>query len=191
MPDLLTHAATAYLLKRVLSPRRHLVPFLLGSALPDLVSYLPLAITSATPVLARELAQGTQVTSTALPLWIEHVPEFFYPFHGILPFLLLCGLLAFLVPAADRRGVFLNLLLGGLLHLGMDLLQVNHHQHSYLLFPFSWRAYSLGWIGTESSLSVAPFLCAACAAFLVYDHRKRKALGIPGEPANGVSGGTS
>ena len=176
MPDLMTHLAASYLVKRTLAPERHMLPFLLGAALPDIVSYLPLGVTVTAPPL---LARFASWNPDAIPLWAKHFPEFFYPFHGVIPFALLSCLLAFLFPAAGRGRVFLNILLGGLLHLLMDLLQVSHNQSGYLLFPLSWRSFSLGWIETESSLYAAPFLCAAAAAFLLHDRRNRRGWGRP------------
>jgi hypothetical protein len=174
MPDLMTHLAVSYLVKRAVSPRKHMVPFLLGSTLPDILSYLPLMFTVAGPPLLTGI--GSPASET-LPTWVKHIPDLFYPFHGIFTFLVLSCLAAFLFPARGRSGVFWNILLGGLLHLFMDLLQVNHNEIGYLLFPFSWRSYSLGWIETESSLRALPFLGAAVLAVLLYDRSKRKRMG--------------
>ena len=162
MPDLMTHLTSSYLLKRLLAGKHNIVPFLVGATLPDMIAYIPLVVSGFLPL-------------KSMPLWVKAFPLFFLPFHGIVGFTLLSWMLALLFRAELRRGIFLNLELGGLVHLSMDLLQRQHTQSGYLLFPFSSKSFGLGWLETESSLYTVPFLVAAAAVvFGVDSFRQQK-----------------
>jgi len=164
MPDLMTHLTASYLLKKAAAPKQNVVPFLLGATLPDMLAYIPLLVSGFLPL-------------KSMPLWVNAVPHFFLPFHGILCFTLLSCLLALLFPREVRKGVFLNLELGGLLHLFLDLLQVQHGREvSYLFFPLYHTSFSLGWIETESSLYTLPLFVVAATIVLgidIFRHRER------------------
>ena len=71
-----------------------------------------------------------------------------------------------------------------MLHLFMDLLQVQHGSESgYLLFPLSRKSFALNWIETESSLYTLPFLLAAATIVLAIDFiRRRKRSRRLGDP---------
>jgi hypothetical protein len=145
----MTHLTASYLLKKAVSPRHNVVPFLLGATLPDLLAYMPLILTGFLPL-------------QSMPLWVNASPYLFFPFHGIVAFTVFSLMLALMFPIERRKGVFINLELGGVLHMFMDLLQVQHGGESgYLLFPFSRKSFALEWIETESSLYTLPFLVAA------------------------------
>jgi hypothetical protein len=167
----MTHMASAYLVKRAVSPGKNMLAFLAGATLPDLVSYLPLFVVGA----GASLQRAGLLDLHRLPSWFEDLPYLFAPFHGIVPFFLLCWILALGFPAERRKGIFVNLASGAALHFLMDLLQVSHNPVGYLFFPFSRDSVSLGWIGTESSLAAAPLLAGVAAVVLLWDHvRKRK-----------------
>ena len=157
MPDLMTHLTASYLLKKAVAPRRYMVPFLLGATLPDMLTYIPLIVSGFLPL-------------RSMPLWVNAIPFFFFPFHGIVTFTLFSWILALLFPTEARKGIFLNLELGGLLHIFMDLLQVKHGEDAgYLFFPLSGKSFALGWIETESSLYTLPFFVAAATIVLGID----------------------
>lgn len=143
MPDLITHGCLAYLLK-VATGGPHRTTFLAGTFLPDLLGRVP--------GLGLIALGGLGVP---VPTWMSALWE---PFHlpcGMLPLALL---LTGLVRAPARRAVFSNLLGGMALHLGVDLLQ-DHMGNGYLLlFPFSTMSWELGWMGSEDSVVLAPFL---------------------------------
>jgi hypothetical protein len=96
-------------------------------------------------------------------------------------------LLALLFSTGARKGVFLNLVFGGVLHMFMDLLQVQHGGDSgYLLFPLSRKSFALGWIETEGSLYTLPLFVAAAsivAAIDIFRYRHRPRRG--GDPETG------
>ena len=162
MPDLMTHLTSSYLLKRLLAGKRNIVPFLLGATLPDMIAYIPLVASGLLPL-------------EYLPVWTNALTYLFFPFHGIVGFTLLSWMLALLFQTELRKGIFWNLELGGLVHVLMDLLQSQHGQSGYLLFPFSGKSFGLGWLETESSLYAVPFLVAAVVIMLGIDSfRQRK-----------------
>jgi hypothetical protein len=71
LPDLMTHLAASYLTKRAVSPKHHMVPFLLGATLPDTLSYIPsMTIRFGPPLL---ILFGVPV-SQAVPAWLERIP---------------------------------------------------------------------------------------------------------------------
>lgn len=163
MPDLATHALSAYLLTAPVRERLPALAAVSGSLLPDL------------------LAQGLFASAWALdgatpgrlPEWVH---DGAYLFHTPFALVLLCGWVALLLPAAHRRGGFLALSTGGLLHIGLDLLQDHLGPAPYHpLFPFSSLAWEAGWWGTEDSLLVLPVLVPL--ALLVARRGRRRPAG--------------
>ena len=75
----------------------------------------------------------------------------------------------------DQRPAVLRSLLGGMaLHLVLDLLQDHQGVGLPLLYPWSPRLFELGWIGSESSVYVAPFL-AVLVVLVAWRDRRRTA----------------
>lgn len=173
MPDLMTHMASAYLVKRATFPGKNTLAFVAGAVLPDLVSYIPLFVVAS--FLSLEYAGILAVPETAR--WFLDLPYLFAPFHGMVPFFLLCWILVFFFPVEERRGIFLNLVSGAGLHFLLDLAQESHNPTGYLLFPLSTRSYSLQWFGSESSIYVAPLLMAVAAAVLCRDVTRARRTG--------------
>ena len=144
MPDLLTHAAIGALL-RVRASRSPLVWFVVGSCLPDLASRL-----FGLGIAAASWIAGFRVSVAVLEATgLAHVP---------LPYLVLCLLLALLLPRSVRSMAFVNLALGGSLHFALDTLQTHINGGYYLLYPISMRRMELAWIDTADSLAWLPFL---------------------------------
>lgn len=131
MPDLVTHVAVAHLLKRpfeIRNPSWNHAPlrtiFYLGAMLPDLLSR---------------------------PWYILFPPvhDWVLAFHTPSGMLLTCGLLALMFERRLRKKAFLCLMLGAVLHFGMDCLQKQVTGNNFWPFPFSWRdfGYGLFWAG--------------------------------------------
>jgi len=173
MPDLMTHMTAAYLVKRVTFPRKNVFAFVAGATLPDLVSYVPLFISAAFVSLQRSGLLNLPGTFH----WFFDLHYLFAPFHGFVPFFLLCWILVLFFPEEERRGILVNLVLGSGLHLLLDLAQESHTPTGYLLFPLSTKSFSLDWFGSESSLHVAPFLMAVAAGVLVRDRIRGRRAG--------------
>ena len=161
MPDLMTHFTASYLLKRAVAPKENMTAFLLGAALPDILAYIPLVVAGYIP-------------SGSLPAWIKDLPFMFLAFHSVIGFFLFSWWAALLFHVDLRRGVFVNLFLGGLLHFCMDMFQVQHAEFSSFLLPFSWQSFHLGWFGTEASLWGLPFITAAAVIVYSIDILRRK-----------------
>jgi len=137
--DLVTHAAVGLLLKSM-TARRHTAVFIAGTLLPDLLSRLPSMICSAARVVV-------EVPSLLIYGWD--------PLHTPAGMLLSSYAISLLFAAEHRRGVFLNMLGGMLLHMAVDLLQSHLGVGYPLLFPFSTHAFELGLIGSEATVPLA------------------------------------
>ncbi|MCB9758280.1 MAG: metal-dependent hydrolase [Alphaproteobacteria bacterium] len=149
MADLVTHIATALIVKAV-TRAPHTGVLVLGVVLPDLA------------------ARGPTVVFSRLSLWGASLPDWmvhgFGVLHMPLGFLALTLLVSLAFVPEDRGRAWGQLLAGCALHLGVDLLQFHVGVGYPLLYPFSTWHYELGWMGTEDSVTVAPWLFAASAA---------------------------
>lgn len=140
MADLVTHLASA-LLPGVLLPANRASLLAIGVALPDVGGRLPSIAAESLPFA---LPPGSLSAFDVL-----HQP---------------IGLTAAIVATStlfvpeQRRIVAGWLLSGAALHLAVDLLQDHHGQGYHLAFPLSEWRFELGWIGSESSISWAPWL---------------------------------
>jgi hypothetical protein len=157
MPDLVTHFAAAYFLKR---PRRwsdFRVPFYLGAILPD--------------ILTR-------------PLYIVYPPsnELIYSLHTPLAVILISILISSFVIPSQRSGVRLNLLLGAGTHFGLDLLQKSVTGSYHWFFPFSLKTFEWGLIWADDSVRLVPLwvvLVFTAEAFSLLKKKKSKQRIVP------------
>lgn len=156
MADLVTHAAVGALVKAA-SRGPHAAAFIAGNMLPDILSRLPALVLG-------YIHQHVPLPHLLLYGW--------NPLHMPAGMILAAWLLALLFPVPIRRGVFLNLLGGMALHLGLDLLQSHLGVGYALCFPLSHTTYELGWIGSEATVPVA--LPLALFSWLVWRWRRRK-----------------
>lgn len=140
MADLVTHLAAGLLFKG-LTRGPGTAAFLVGCALPDLAARVPSMALSA-------------LRHRGLPV-PEPVIYAFYVLHMPLALVALTWLVAAPFRAADRRLVWLNLLGGAALHLGLDVLQRHYGAGYMLLYPFSRWDWEAGWLGSESTALVA------------------------------------
>ncbi|MFH1037319.1 MAG: metal-dependent hydrolase [PVC group bacterium] len=133
MPDLVTHVAGAYLVKKGARIARYTVLFYLGALLPDLAAR-PLHL-----------------------IWPRLLPAT-QALHSPVGVFLICWLLSLFFRADQRKSVFWLLFSGSMLHLLMDAGQM-HLVGGYLwLFPFSVRTFSLGLFWPEDSIRVLPYI---------------------------------
>lgn len=93
-----------------------------------------------------------------LPWLPESLLHLTTPLHLPVGVILSSYLLAHLFAERHRVGVFRDLLAGGLLHLGVDLLQSHLGVGYALLFPFSLWQGEIGWFGSEATVTAAPAL---------------------------------
>ena len=150
MADLITHMACGLVVKGA-TRGRYTGALVAGCVLPDLGARVPAMGFSA-------MAKG------GVPIPPE-IPYAFEVLHMPIGMLLMCLIVALCFVPEQRSGIFLNLLGGCLLHLGVDLMQ-DHLGVGYLLaFPFSTWDFELGWMGSEASVHLAPAIGAAALAF--------------------------
>lgn len=157
MPDLMTHLASAYLISRPAAPHTvRIAPetalFCLGGVLPDLLS------------------RATMVAMPYAPIrWL------IMPWHTPAGLAVLCLLIAFALPEANRVRL-LGWLGGGVcLHLALDSLQVNIGPGGYYwLFPFSDFRGQFGLFWPDQTVFIAPWLMAAA---MVMEWRLRRRVG--------------
>ena len=151
MPDLLTHAATGYLLGRFYSTDHRLALLIIGSILPDLLTRVPQI------VLQRFLD---------LP-----VGHFFAAFHTPAALVVACYGLSFLFDETRRRISFVLLLTGALFHVVLDLMQKQFYHGKYMpYFPYSFETVQWKLFHIHASLLIAP----ALLVFVIWLWRKDK-----------------
>ena len=161
MADLITHTCVAVLFKAAIR-RPHVATFVAGTCLPDLLGRVP--------TMALTIARWS---IPAIPEWACYLTA---PLHMPVGMVLSSYIAALLFPEPFRRTAFWNLFGGALLHLAVDVTQ-SHFGVGYLLFfPFSTWDFELGWIGSEDTVRIVPFL----APFTVWVFWKR-AGAAPGQ----------
>ena len=155
MADLITHSCVAILLK-VVTRTPHLATFVLGTCLPDFLGRVP--------------AMGLTVVRWSAPWVPEWTIYLWGPFHMPVGIVLTSFVASFAFPSASRRAAFLNLLGGGMLHIGVDVLQRHFGVGYLLLFPFSEWDWEAGLIGSEDTVFLAPVL-ALVTVFALFRRR--------------------
>ena len=139
MPDLFAHFASAYLPSRYQRLRQYDALLVLGAALPDLLSRIPIIIF---------------VRFFDLP-----VVYFFRALHTPIGVILACYTLSFLFERSIRFKSFLLLTAASFLHLVFDLMQEQFFDGVYMPFiPFSIKTVQWGWFHYNASLLVFPLL---------------------------------
>lgn len=148
MADLVTHLASV-LLPAAFVRHRAIGVVGVGVVLPDAVSRVP-----------GEALEALHGWGLPLPDWAV-MP--WGVLHAPVPLVLTSVLLSLGFRRGDRAVVCGALLAGCAVHLGLDLLQ-DHHGHGYpLLFPFSTATWELGWLHSEATVGLAPWLALATA----------------------------
>ena len=165
MPDLITHVAGAYLVKRGIRIAGMASLFYLGAILPDLLSR-PIHL------IRPALFPSTQ------------------PLHSPIGVFLACWLISLFFRSDQRKTAFWLLWGGSIVHFLLDMLQ-KHLVGGYAwLFPFSFRLYSFGFIRPEDSLYFLPLTLAAVLIVYLIGRRKSNAsvtrgVGRVCDPASG------
>lgn len=143
MADLFTHACVAVMVRLPQKSARGVATFVAGTCLPDIARVPAMVLTKA------------RWTLPEIPEWSCYV---WAPLHLPIGIVLLSYLVCQLFPAAQRRRAFANLALGGALHLAVDLTQTHFGMGYLLFFPFSEWDFELGWIGSETTVRIVPWL---------------------------------
>lgn len=155
MPDLITHAAGAYLARRGFGLTGYAVLLYLGVMLPDLLSR-PLHI--------------------LFPRYTWAAAAFHSP-AGVF---LACWLIALFFREDQRRRVFCFLFGGGMLHELMDLGQKHLVGGYRWFFPFSKKEFSLGFFWPEDSVRVLPYTIILVLIVYLLGYLRRKPNTAPG-----------
>jgi hypothetical protein len=181
--DLLTHALVTVLAGR---GRMEAVPFawfLSGAVLPDFVSRAP------------SILMG-RLVGPVLPLGDYGQAAFAFsslhsPFgFGLVAAALVLALPQVLIHPLSRLRAWRLLMLGALLHIALDTLQIQYSMSPPLLFPISLWGPDIGFLGTEDSMWAWPVLIPLAAALEWRRRRRARATPSSGPPAirSGSSG---
>jgi hypothetical protein len=153
MADLAAHMLVNHIAAVRWVDRVRLGYFVTGALMPDLASRVPRVVLNQLVELGwLDSTEGT--FRLMLGLDFPHTP---------LGVFLVAVVVALVLPERlaqppGRVATWWMLCLGGWLHLGVDLMQ-SHLAPGYRYFyPFTVRAFELGWISTEQSLVAVPFL---------------------------------
>lgn len=139
MADLVTHLAVA-LIPGVAFRLHHAALLALGAAFPDF---------GRVPGLVADAV----VRWVAVPEWVvTPLSVLHHPVGAVLS----CALLA--QTLEDRRIGLVLLLAGATSHFVLDVAQDHHGMGYPLLAPFSYARFELGWIGSEATVDLAPWL---------------------------------
>jgi membrane-bound metal-dependent hydrolase YbcI (DUF457 family) len=144
--DLVTHIASGLLPAALFAPR-WMGPLVLGTVLPDATGRVP------------QMAFAILDRTVGLPM-PDSVLWAFDVLHQPLPQVLIVSMVALAFAAEDRRTAWFGMLLGVALHFGLDILQDHHGQGYHLFFPASVERFELGWIGSEATVHIAPYIGA-------------------------------
>ncbi len=148
--DLITHLATGLVPAALFAPR-WMAPVAIGCVLPDATGRVP------------QMGFAILGRTVGLPI-PDPVVWAFDVLHQPLPQVLCASIVALAFAAEDRRTAWFGLLLGVALHFGLDVLQDHHGQGYHLFFPASTERFELGWIGSEATVHVAPYVGVAMIA---------------------------
>ena len=143
MADLFTHACVAVIARLPQANHRWVATFVAGSCLPDVARVPSMVLTR----LRWDLPQ--------IPEWSCYV---WAPLHLPIGIALESYCVSLFFPEAQRRTAFANLALGGALHLAVDLLQTHFGMGYLLFFPFSEWDFEFGWLGSEATVLIVPWL---------------------------------
>jgi len=131
MPDLLTHVLVGLILVKLFKVRKKSL-VLLGAALPDIISKLP---------LWRFFPTSRNIFFFGL-----------MPFHSLIGLIILTVLISFFFNYKEYKTITL-ISLGWISHIILDL--TNKHyliKQVYLLMPFSYKATEIGWLWQDEYL---------------------------------------
>ena len=143
MADLVTHGCIAVLARLGQRHPAGVATFVLGTCLPDLSRVPAMVFTR------------LRYDAPWIPEWLCYV---WGPLHVPVGVALTSYLVALLFRDDARRSAFVNLLLGGMLHLLVDVFQFHFGQGYLLLFPVSTWDWELGWVGSEATVPLVPVL---------------------------------
>jgi hypothetical protein len=156
MPDLITHVAIAHLIRRPLEIRRKdslSVPlrilFYIGTIFPDI------------------LTRPWYILFPASHDWT-------FPLHTPIGALLACGLLALLFEPAIRKRAFAFLTAGAGLHFLLDIFQKQTVGGYTLLFPVSWKQFTLGLFRPRQFMTAIPLWIGLVVLLEIGMHLFRK-----------------
>jgi len=150
MADLLTHLAAARMPAAFVRDRRYSALLVIGTFLPDLVS------------------KGLY--------WVTRAPgDFTVPTHSLAGLLVLSYGAALFVEERLRRGAFLALLAGGLVHVAVDVLKENMGMgNTYFFHPLSTYSFEIGLIDNLNVILLVPVDAAILILAWMLERRRRR-----------------
>jgi len=142
MPDWISHILLGLIIAEISNTNKKSL-VVLGSILPDIVL-------------------KTYTISLLTPIPLNFLFWFFYPLHTVAGIILLSLLITQLFKY-DPKKAFMLIFAGALSHILLDMTTkpMVYNIQGLLLFPFSWKAYSLGLFYSEQYWIVAIILLFA------------------------------
>ncbi len=151
MADLVTHAASAWIVGVRLLDRPSVGWLAAGAVLPDLASRLPRVVLHVA-VESGLVDSGPTMLRLLFGLEFPHTPAGLV----VTAVFVAAVLPALLTRPLSRRRIAAMLTLGGALHLLLDAFQL-HIQPSYCWFyPISMERSEIGWLSTDATLFLMP-----------------------------------
>lgn len=152
--DLITHLASGLLPAALFAPR-WMAPIAIGTVLPDATGRVP------------QMAFAILERSVGLPI-PDPVLWGFDVLHQPIPQVICVSIVSLAFSTDDRRTAWLGMLIGVALHFGLDVMQDHHGQGYHLCFPFHTERFELGWIGSEATVHIAPYVGALTLIAVVW-----------------------
>lgn len=154
MPDLLTHALAGHVLYRLSPVRLDYSLVMVGTLLPDLVSWLPLNV----------------YLKLELPLELpSDMERYFPPMHSPVLSFLWAAFFALLFVPSQRSMALRSLLWPAMLHILLDAFQLKFDSGYLLLYPLAMRRVQIGLVPQDDWHLWIAAGCAsviACEAWL-------------------------
>ncbi len=147
MPDLFAHFASGYLISRIPQLRMYTALLVLGAVLPDLLTRVPEIF-----------------FDRFLGLNVYHAVEIF---HSPTVLFLVAFALSLLMDRSLRFQAFSSIFLGSLVHVVLDLMQIQFGESVYMpYFPFSFAKVQFALFHFNASIQLFPLI--ALLIFLVF-----------------------
>ena len=182
MADLLTHALATLVVGRAARVEGVSLGWLMtGAFLPDFVSRAPTILLGK---LVGPVLPAGDYSEIAFAFSSLHTPFGF----GLVAAAVVLALPDVLLPPLSRAGAWRLLMGGALLHIALDLLQMQYSMPPILFHPITLWGLDIGFLGTEDSMLAWPVLIPAALFVEWRAAKQRRATPLSGPPSEPGAG---